>query len=77
MSDLKNRLLERVGQLQQDADSAISYKEFGTPSEQDNETLKQLYAVKRDVFKAACLLYTITKEYHKFTRESIRSGIQS
>eukprot|EP00959_Pyramimonas_sp_CCMP1952_P022325 469952-Pyramimonas_sp.AAC.1 len=48
MTDLKNRLLERLVQLQQDADSAISYKEFGAPSEQDYEILRQLYAVKRD-----------------------------
>ena len=42
------RLQERLTQLQQAPGTAVSYKDFGPPSEHDFEVLRSLYAVKRD-----------------------------
>ena len=42
------RLQERLTQLRQAPNSAVSYKDFSAPSEHDYEVLRSLYAVKRD-----------------------------
>ena len=42
------RLQERLTQLRQAPNSAVSYKVFSAPSEHDYEVLRSLYAVKRD-----------------------------
>ena len=47
MSELA-RLQERLTRLRQAPDTAVSYKDFGPPTEHDFEVLRSLYAVKRD-----------------------------
>eukprot|EP00976_Prorocentrum_cordatum_P002347 45701-Prorocentrum_minimum.AAC.1 len=42
------RLQERLTQLRQAPDSAVSYKHFSAPSKRDYEVLRSLYTIKRD-----------------------------
>eukprot|EP00976_Prorocentrum_cordatum_P075099 1181781-Prorocentrum_minimum.AAC.1 len=42
------KLQERLSQLRQAPESAVSYKDFSAPSEHDYEVLRSLYTIKRD-----------------------------
>ena len=42
------KLLERLGELKQIPDAAVSYKDFQAPSEHDFGILRSLFSIKRD-----------------------------